>query len=92
MTDTWFSGDEPRTPREQAFLDRLRADAASWDLPGLDPDLTGADTARDPLLVSVDLPAVGAVLQVGFWSTTPGGWRLTGAWGPPHPRQPRRRP
>lgn len=79
--DTWFSGDAPRTPPEQAFLDRLRTDAARWDTHGLDPALTGADTVWSPLIVSVDLPAIGAVLQVGFRSDTPGLWTLTGEWG-----------
>ncbi|MBD7950986.1 hypothetical protein [Oerskovia rustica] len=83
--DTWFSGDEPRTPHEQAFLAGLRAGAARWDLAGLDPDLTGADTSRDPLLVTVDLPVVGAFLQIAFWADDSlHSWRLTGGWGDQH--------
>ncbi len=82
----WFSGDEPRDDREHAFLDTVRDEARTWQVPGLRPEDTAAGAFILPLHLSVDIPGLpGAVanLQVGYWPPDRGpyGHALEGEWG-----------
>lgn len=84
-----FAGSEPRNEDEAAFIERLRAEALSWSVPGLDLERhTSGFVGVVPFFVMVDVPwspssprpSGWSNLQIAYWTPDDGAPHLEGAW------------